>query len=114
MARHPHELADRRALALHEAVASRLLGNPSLTDKARRVLGQWRETRSVSAPYVEAWSEILSLPVPAIVDIMLERSERATSLRQVSPFLGILTARERWEVLRSERATRTSHEASRS
>jgi hypothetical protein len=114
MTRHPHETADRRTMALHEAVAARLLRDPSLIAQAHRVLDQWRQTRSVSAPYMEAWSEILSRPVAAIVDTLRDPGETATSLRQVSPFLGILSARERWKILKDEHATRICDEASRS
>ncbi len=106
MSRHPHEFADRRSLALHEQVAERLLGDPAVVVRARQVVAQWRATESVSAEYAEAWNRILNLPVTDIAHTLRENSETATMLRQVSPFLGVLSPRERWTILRQERATR--------
>ena len=107
MSRHPHEVADRRSLALHEQVAQRLLRDPLVVDRARQVVAQWCVTQSVSSEYAEAWNRILALSLVDIANTLREDSETATMLRQVSPFVGVLSPRERWEVLRRERSTRS-------
>jgi hypothetical protein len=106
MTRHPHEIADRRTLALHELVAERLLHDPSIVERARQQVERWDATRSVAQFYVQAWNQLLRLPVDDIVSALRERTETANALRQVSPFLHVLSPRERWEVLRHERETR--------
>jgi hypothetical protein len=106
MSRHPHQIADRRSLALHEQVAERLLRDPAVVDRARQVVARWSETQGVSPEYAEAWDRILDLPVTDIARTLREESETSTMLRQVSPFLGVLSPRERWMILRHERATR--------
>jgi hypothetical protein len=106
MPRHPHEIADRRTLALHELVAERLLCDPSIVERARQQVERWDATQGVAPFYVRSWKQLLRLPVTEIVSTLLARTEMANALRQVSPFLHVLGPRERWEVLRHERATR--------
>ncbi len=106
MPRHLHELADRRSLVLHERVAERLLTDPEVLERARRTVSKWRQSSSVSSVYVEAWARILTLTQTAILDVLRDRGETATMLRQVSPFAGALPPRERWMHLKHERLTR--------
>jgi hypothetical protein len=106
MPRHPHELADRRSLALHEQVAERLSCDPSIVERARQVVERWDATQSIAPVYVRAWYQLLRLPIADIVTTLRECTETANALRQVSPFLHVLSPRERWEILRHERATR--------
>lgn len=106
MARHPHEIADRRSLALHEQIGQRLLGDPRIVERARQLVGAWRVAQNVSPLYVEAWGRVLELPLQDIARMLGEASEMANMLRQVSPFLHVLSPRERWSVLRNERSTR--------
>jgi hypothetical protein len=44
------------------------------------------------------WTEILALPIDDIARFLYDPSERATRLRQSSPFPGILTVQEREEI----------------
>lgn len=106
MLRHPHEIADRRSLVLHERVAERLVEDPSVRQRALARVEGWRRSGAVAKDYIEAWLKLLSSPLPEIVGTLRSRDEEATRLRQVSPFAGVLSPKERWELLRREKAER--------
>lgn len=44
------------------------------------------------------WQQILQLPLDEICEVLSSQSEEAQRLRQNSPFAGVLTAREVWEI----------------
>lgn len=92
----PYERAEERSLYLHEAVAARLLAEPTLVERARRRVAAWLEDGSVARPYAEAWSRLLDAPMAELLVALGERSERMHDLRQVSPFAGVLEPRARW------------------
>jgi hypothetical protein len=103
-----HSRLDERSLALHELVARKVQASPALLDKARGNLRRWQEAHgSPSLAFVE-WEEILRSPVDQVTAFLVERSERATRLRQSSPFCGILTEAERRAIYESY-STRTHH-----
>lgn len=96
-----HERAITRSCALHAAVAQRLQCDPSLVIRARQRVESWLRDGSVARPYAEAWQTALAAPLGELVVALVERSERMNDLRQVSPFAGVLDARERWRVRKS-------------
>ena len=97
-----HQQLDERSLAMHRLVAKRIRENPELFDKARATLGRWRSTVSVgSQPYLKLWDDVMNEGIEACLDLAVENSERATALRQASPFAGILTDEERLTFLRT-------------
>ena len=101
-----HEWLDRRSLALHEAVASKLETDPGLVAKARSNLD--RSLRTNPSPALEEWRDILeSATVPDLLLLLRSPTESAVRLRQSSPFAGVLSAEERRRVM-------TSHEPPRS
>jgi hypothetical protein len=106
MFRHPHEIADRRSIILHERVAQLMLEDPSIQDRARQRVQQWRRSGSVAQAYTDAWEGLLSCSVPEVVAVLRRDDDEARQLRQVSPFAGVLSARERWDLLRREKAER--------
>src|SRR5882762_6843983 len=93
-----HQRIDMRSLALHRAIAEKLHANPALLDIARDNLDRWTRAGTRSQPYWDAWREILSRPLPEILDLLGEESERVTALRQATPFAGVLEPAERWAV----------------
>lgn len=100
---------DRRSLALHESIAQKLSQNPDATlRQARRTLDLMMKTHPHAAPLLNEWGGILRLPVSEIVEILLDPSPRGRELRQVTPFAGVLSVRERVRAYRhfseSERA----------
>ena len=93
-----HERLDERSLALHRAIAERLRVRPELIQIARDNLDRWSRKSGRSQPYWDAWREILKRPLPEILDLMQEESERMTALRQATPFAGVLEPAERWAI----------------
>jgi hypothetical protein len=93
-----HQRIDRRSLALHRAIAAKLREHPELIEIARDNLDRWSQSNGRSQPYWDAWREILSRPLPEVLEIMIEESERMTAMRQATPFAGILDPAERWAI----------------
>ncbi len=92
---------DRRSLALHRAIADRLIEDPGrVLDRGHRNLTLMWERSPHARDLLAEWREILSRPVDAIVDAMLDSGLRARDLRQVTPFAGVLEASERTKVYR--------------
>lgn len=97
---------DRRSLALHRAVAARIVARPELMERVREKLRVWRGLDARVPYYVTAWEAVLDQPLDQVLAFLTEESERATDLRQSSPFTacGVLTPKERWAILREAEA----------
>ena len=93
-----HQRIDQRSLALHRAIAEKLRANPALLEIARENLDKWTLMESRSQPYWDAWREILSRPLPEILDLLGQENERMAALRQATPFAGVLQPAERWAI----------------
>ena len=93
-----HELAEERSIAMHAAVTKRLRAEPSLLDAVRERVAGWLRDGSVHPEYAQAWADILARPLPEILEALTDRGERLRSLRQVTPFTGILDPRERLRI----------------
>jgi len=96
-----HRSAERRSLAMHHAIADRLRADPSLVSVARKRLVQWRATGRAHLEYVDAWERALALPLEDLCAQLVDLGEQALALRQVSPFAGVLSAPERWRIIKS-------------
>jgi hypothetical protein len=103
-----HIRIDERSLAMHGLVARKLLADSSLLDKARENLRRWQRIEGSPSLTLSEWEKILSGPVAQIAQFLVEKSERATRLRQSSPFAGVLTEAERKSIYESY-STRTYH-----
>jgi hypothetical protein len=96
-----HELLDEISLELSRRTAARLRQQPDLVALAHRNLARWSRLNS-NAPallrcYAE-WQEILNRPLEEICALLISETEKARRLRQNSPFAGVLSAREVWEL----------------
>jgi hypothetical protein len=92
---------DRRSLALHRAIADRLIAHPTKTLRhAQRNLASMRTRNPQAADLFNEWDDILSRPVEAIIAAMLDPSLRARDLRKVTPFAGVLEPHERTRAYR--------------
>jgi hypothetical protein len=96
-------LAELRSLALHRAVADKLASHPEILESARRRVQSWLDSGEVAPYYAQAWNQVLSAPLSEIREFLSEDSERAHSLRQVTPFAGAIDARTRWRIWREVR-----------
>jgi hypothetical protein len=93
---------EKRSLALHRALARRLISSPEATLKQARIT--LRRMAKVVAPrsqLLREWAIILKRPPSAIVHAMLDPSPWGRELRHVTPFAGVLDARERADVYRA-------------
>ena len=79
-----------RSLRLAQAIVGKIDHDTSLLEGVR----DWASRRDAAA-YRE-WCQILERPWPEIRAVLLDPGEEGKRLRQSSPFVGILTPRERW------------------
>lgn len=92
-----HRLAELRGLAYHRAVARRL--DPRAVADARVRLRRWREEGKIDERYATQWEQLLSRPIPRIVELIREDSPSSRDLHQNSPLTGLLSEAERRRVL---------------
>jgi hypothetical protein len=96
-----HELIDEISLELGRCTATRLRQQPELLQLAHENLARWTRLNA-SAPallrcYAE-WREILEQPLEEICQLLSSETEEGRRLRQNSPFAGVLSAHEVWEL----------------
>ena len=103
-----HDRLDERSLAMHRLIAAKLQANPALLEKARENVRRWQASDGRPTLALAQWEQILRGPLSQVAQFLAERSERATRLRQSSPFAGILTETERQTIYESY-STRTYH-----
>ena len=91
-----HRIIETRSLAMHCLAAQKIMRDTALLDGVRRTLGTWRARYGKDTPHaLDEWAAILSRPWPQIAAFITDPGERATRLRQSTPFAGVLDARER-------------------
>lgn len=97
----PQEI-DRKSLALHQLVADKLRHDPSLFRKVQENLDSLQRSSAIStlAYYVD-WQQAVDQGMDFALALAVEESERGQSMRQASPFAGILTEPERLAFLKS-------------
>jgi hypothetical protein len=98
----PHRLAEERSLAYHRVIAAHLLRDPGLLAAARRRVDEWL-AHSGDLHHARRWQEVLAGDCGAVAAFLGTRSELADELRQSSPFAGVLSPTERWEIWRATR-----------
>jgi len=103
-----HSRVDERSLAMHRLIAEKMLADPALLEKARGNVRRWQNTEGSPRLTLSEWENILDASVAQVAQFLVEHSERATRLRQSSPFTGILSETERRTIYESY-STRTYH-----
>jgi len=94
-----HRIIEARSLAMHCLAAQKIMRDPALLDRVRRTLNAWRVRYGKDAPRaLIEWAAILRRPWPQIAAFMTDPGERATRLRQSTPFAGVLGVGERRRV----------------
>ena len=100
-----HRLIDERSLALHRAVAEKLRAQPALLGRAKANLQRWEADASPRVrPVFAEWRSLLDGPFDGLLALLTADDAPATRLRQSSPFAGLLTASERFAILREFQA----------
>ncbi len=100
-----HRLAEERSLALHRAIADRLTDGGAVLERARARVHQWLETGEVASYWAQEWDRALSKPLAEIQAFLVDCSEHATAMRQMTPFAGAIDPRTRWRIWRDARQT---------
>lgn len=83
---------------MHRAIAVKLRASPDLLAIAHDNLRRWSESSGRSQPYLDAWSAVLARPMEELLVLIQEDSESMRAMRQASPFAGVLSPKERWEI----------------
>lgn len=100
-----HQRREQESLEIHRRIARQLDDDAvPVLRKARANLRRWLSVRgedSLAAVYRE-WESLLgSLTVAQVSALLVADDERSTRLRQSSPFAGVLSPQEVWEIKRS-------------
>jgi hypothetical protein len=103
-----HRLAEETSIRLHAVVANRIRQDASIVARARSRAASWLESGDVNERYARMWLDALDGSLEALCALLIDPSEGARALRQVSPFAGAVDARERWAIWR---AVRSEHAA---
>ena len=91
-----------RSIAYHEALRPILMKDEkSVRRKARENIRRMKSVHPHAGRLLNLWRAWLDLPISTLCDLMVEQSELAADMRQVSPFSGILSASKRREIIQS-------------
>ncbi|MGH7625212.1 MAG: hypothetical protein ACREOJ_07835 [Gemmatimonadaceae bacterium] len=104
-----HAALDERAHDWASAIAERLRYDPSLVERARiSIKRRAAHASAAERKELEEWLRILrTMSRSRLQRFLIEKSERANRLRQTMPFLDVLNADERLEILEAWRARKT-------
>ena len=95
-----HRLAEERSIAYHRAIAERLRTNPEVLELALARVRAWLGGPGEPPHFARAWQEILRRNREELCSFLTDDGEAARELRRSSPFAGVLTPTERWEIWR--------------
>lgn len=94
-----------RSLALHQAISGVLADEPdAVIGRARANVATMRAASVQVVPLIEEWENILATSPTRIASAMLDPGLHGRDLRQVTPFAGVLSVRQRSEVYTSFRS----------
>lgn len=102
------DLTYERSIALHAAVAERLVEEPAILERARAKLAEWISQGGRSSGLLVRWQNVLARSPRDVAQFLTERTEEAAWLRSASPFAGVLAPRERLDILRKVRRQQTA------
>lgn len=89
-----------RSLDMHRLIADKIRNDPAQMERVRSTLKRWLSiVDGRSLPYLMEWQRLLDAGIDECLKVATEDSEHAATLRQSSPFCGILTEQERLEFL---------------
>jgi len=101
----PRTREREKSLWLHRAVLGELVCDPErVVGKARSNIERWGHKHApdgMTATYLGLWAEVLDSGLDQIVETLTSPSERASELRQNTPFAGVLDDATRLAVLRN-------------
>lgn len=95
----PHRRAQERSLVAHRLIATRLLEDEAVVQRAKARLERWIREGRIHPEWSSRWSAVLERPRAEIAEVLVDPAQ--SDLRQTSPFAGEIDPRERWKVWRS-------------
>ncbi|HWB53596.1 MAG TPA: hypothetical protein VG722_05365 [Tepidisphaeraceae bacterium] len=98
-----HRISDAVSLEIARRISHGLANHPEWIELAKSNLNRWSRLNS-EAPGLLAcyaqWRQILDQPVNDIAMRLVAETDEGQRLRQNSPFAGVLSAREIWQIKR--------------
>jgi len=92
---------DRRSLTYHRAIVKLLEQNSEqVLHQAKTNIKKWLKRRPDAKDLLVRWGKWLELPVQDLVTLMMNPDVVYRDMRQVSPFAGLLSAKQRTELLK--------------
>lgn len=96
-----HDVHDAVSLELARRVASGLREHPDWLDRARANLERWTRLNNGATSLLRCygeWVALLSRPVGEVCRALVADTEEGRRLRQNSPFAGVLSPAEVWQI----------------
>lgn len=96
-----HTTIDQVSLEIARQVAARVRQHPERVVAARANLARWSRLNAASPALLRCyaeWQDILSRPIDEVCDLLCAETDESQRLRQNSPFVGLLSASEVWEI----------------
>ena len=91
-----HRILDVRSLAMHCLAAAKIEQDRALLRRVKKIFDGWRARyKDEFPPALEEWRLVLDRPWAEVSALITDPGERASRLRQSSPFSTILTPVER-------------------
>lgn len=94
-----HRTVERRSLAYHRVIASRL--SEGDVDRARARLDEWEARGDVDSCWIGRYRRMLSQPLAQLKQTLVADTEGARELRHAGLFTGVLSEGEREQILRT-------------
>ena len=95
-----HQNIDARSRALSSAIADELRRQPVLVDVAKKNVAAWMKSSSSGVrSTLDEWADALEGSPEQIIELLTGEGERAVRLRQSNPFAGVLSSKQRNEIL---------------
>jgi transcriptional regulator with XRE-family HTH domain len=96
---------DERSLAYHHAILQKMKKNPEkILAKAQQNLKMMFPKHPHAKTLFNLWLQWLKLPQDELIHCCLDQGLLARDMRQVTPFAGVLSAKERMEVIKKFRS----------
>jgi len=97
------QIIEHRILLQHQVIARRLREDPrGVIAHARQNLARWASNyvQEPAPGWMSEWRNLLEAPLDRLASTLVSDSEEGRRLRSSSPFAGVLSAQERWLLLK--------------
>ena len=100
----PMSREDLRSLAYHRVIVEKLQHEPvAILAKAQKNIEIMSKKHPDAKKLFDRWKQWLVFPIDDLINSCLNSSVFARDMRQVTPFAGVLSAKERLEIIKAFR-----------